>query len=394
MALTPNGINYICQKYGNSSECVVSINGGLRFDFIDPDNGQTFTNQTGATSDVIWMIINDLMSSITMKNPSRPVILNPKEALTLANGTEPTNTDCETLDSHDEASSDQWCFVSNSARISCTNCTTTAYDFGTRVINSPSTEKQFTIANDGFGDATVAATLTGTNATDFQISTALVSPIPEGYGHFVGVKFNPKSSGIKNATLHISCSNCETGYTTVDQKVTGTGGGGTNCTNPAGVDGTILDCGIAPLDTTHRWKCNNGSWVDQGYNATCLTADCINPNGPIGSEACIDGYMNTCSTDKVWVPNVPTETCLLCSSYLTEPTCKAGGCFWYSDLPFIGTPYCHKDKEDPTKKYLIYGGIALVAIGIVVFLVKRGGGSQPTYYYPPQSNQTSEKRKK
>jgi hypothetical protein len=98
--------------------------------------------------------------------------------------------------------------------------------------------------------------------------------------------------------------------------------------------------------------------------------NCTNPDGPIGSEACIDGYWNTCSSGKQWVPNTPAEPCAACSSYLTKPTCEAGGCYWYSDFPFM-QEYCHSKKEDPMNKYLIYGGIALVGLAIVVTILKR-----------------------
>ena len=110
MTWTINGKNYVCQKYGNSAECVVSIAAGMTCNWTDID-GITYTNTNIGTPDIVWSIVQGFVASITMTNPSRPTILNPKDALILANNGEPNATDVSDLINHIEGTTDQWCYT-------------------------------------------------------------------------------------------------------------------------------------------------------------------------------------------------------------------------------------------------------------------------------------------
>ena len=66
------------------------------------------------------------------------------------------------------------------------------------------------------------------------------------------------------------------------------------CTNPLGDNGQIYTCGVGyggQPDPTHKYKCINGTWVDQGYNPDCdIPDDCSNPSGTHGQTECGAGY--------------------------------------------------------------------------------------------------------
>ena len=107
MALTQNGIDYICQKFGDINECVVS--GGLSWNYLDVEG--TTHNETGATSSVVSRLIFPmLVVSLTMTNPPRGTFTY--TGLRNANGGQDINlNDCIELDNHTEISGDQWCYT-------------------------------------------------------------------------------------------------------------------------------------------------------------------------------------------------------------------------------------------------------------------------------------------
>lgn len=117
MTWTQNGIDYVCQKYGDINECVIS--GGLVFDVVDIQ-GQTTTGLTGSTADIVAMITFNLITQITMTTPSRPLISNPFTKLNQANGGTVTPQDAQELTNHDENSGDQWCYI---APVPCSSYT-------------------------------------------------------------------------------------------------------------------------------------------------------------------------------------------------------------------------------------------------------------------------------
>ncbi len=107
--LTQNGINYICQQYGDASYCIVSE--GLIFNFTD-DTSQTYSELPGGTTDILSFIMMGAVQSITMVVPKRQTILNPLQAFLAANeGLILDSYDVAFLLQHDETSDDQWCYT-------------------------------------------------------------------------------------------------------------------------------------------------------------------------------------------------------------------------------------------------------------------------------------------
>jgi len=368
MAWTQDGINYMCDFYGDANHCVVSS--GLTFYYLDihDQTGQL----VGGTSDIVWLVTQDTIVELTNQHGVHTYY--PKDVLDSANHSEVTSSMAFELDNHDENSGDQWCLAE------CYLYMPFLFEFkvtntsGTTIITAQRGDTVRLCARIARFDSDPCAHYDLTFYTDSVARTGQISQksgdtyVGDGVGgelvyniwtipttqplgtfpHFGVVESNTDEDQEKSFTITA---------------------GPTNCTNPDGADGTILNCGIPPLDALHKWKCMNGTWVDQGYNAVCLEEGCTDPVGPIGSEACIDGYWNTCDSNKQWVPNVPAEPCAACSSYLTKLECETAGCYWYSDFPFM-QEYCHSKKEDPMNKYLIYGGAALVGLAIVITIIK------------------------
>ncbi len=106
--LTQQGINYICEQYGDASYCVVSE--GLVFNFTD-DANQTYTELPGGTTDILGFIMMGVVESLTMTRPSRQTIHNPLQEFLEANdGLILHSHDVAFLLQHDENSGDQWCY--------------------------------------------------------------------------------------------------------------------------------------------------------------------------------------------------------------------------------------------------------------------------------------------
>jgi PKD repeat protein len=107
--LTQDGINYLCQQYGDASYCIVSE--GLVFTFTD-DSNQTYTDLPGGTTDILGFIMMGVVESVTMTLPKRPAINNPLQAFLEANeGFMLDSHDVAYLLLHDENSGDQWCYI-------------------------------------------------------------------------------------------------------------------------------------------------------------------------------------------------------------------------------------------------------------------------------------------
>jgi len=64
-----------------------------------------------------------------------------------------------------------------------------------------------------------------------------------------------------------------------------------DCNNPPGTQGQT-QCGdeVYGQDPTHLYECDNGNWIDHGYDSSCDTGphDCSNPAGSEGSKRCGD----------------------------------------------------------------------------------------------------------
>lgn len=104
---TQNGINHVCDFYGNDNRCVVSS--GLVFNYTDIHGATGQLN--GGTGDIIWLVSQDTILELT--NQRGVKITNPKIVLDNQNGFEVTSSMAFELDKHTENSSDPWCYCSN-----------------------------------------------------------------------------------------------------------------------------------------------------------------------------------------------------------------------------------------------------------------------------------------
>jgi len=114
MSWSQNGIDFVCQQFGDLDECVVST--GLVFDYTDVQ-GNSFSGVVGGTPDIVAFIVLGLVESITMKTPSRAPIPAPQTMLNNMNGSSISLADAQELTNHDD-SADQWCYT---GPILCTN---------------------------------------------------------------------------------------------------------------------------------------------------------------------------------------------------------------------------------------------------------------------------------
>jgi hypothetical protein len=287
MAWTTNGINYVCQNYGDTTNCVTSQ--AITFDYIDWKD-IPYTGATGSTSDIVSAIAFNLFKSITLKNPSRPKIDDPLFKVNTANESSVNPEMGSELRQHDENSTDQWCY-------------------------------------------------SGVN----YILTASISP--SGTGSIV---LTPPGGSYPSGTVVTVRANATTGY--AFDHWSGSLTGTTNPTTITMNSNKSITANFTTSNTVTCWGCSGTESISNQY-----------PLGTICSETNTPGY-----------PSPTEQNCgqILCSQHKTKETCIAGGCFWYSDLPFT-KEYCHSKKEDPMTKYLIYGGIALVGLAIAVTILKR-----------------------
>jgi chitodextrinase len=108
--LTPSGIQYICEQYGDLNHCIVSE--GLVFTFVD-DKDQVYEDLPGGTGDILGFIMIGIVQSLQLSVPSRRTIINPLQAFLDTNaGLILDANDVAFLMQHDENSTDQWCLTS------------------------------------------------------------------------------------------------------------------------------------------------------------------------------------------------------------------------------------------------------------------------------------------
>ena len=103
MTLTQNGIDYICQKFGDVNECC--INTGVSWFYT---REETDYPENGGTAQIVARLASGLIDSLTMTNPARGTFTQAE--LNTANGQSVTITDAQTITNHDEPSEDQWCY--------------------------------------------------------------------------------------------------------------------------------------------------------------------------------------------------------------------------------------------------------------------------------------------
>lgn len=102
--LTINGINWICQNFGDENLCCV--NSGLSWYYTV--EGTNYP-ETGATAQIVSRLASGLITSLTMTNPARGTFTYSQ--LKVANdGNDVTLPDCQTITNHDENSEFQWCY--------------------------------------------------------------------------------------------------------------------------------------------------------------------------------------------------------------------------------------------------------------------------------------------
>jgi len=101
--LTQNGIDYICQNFGDDNLCC--IDGGLEWYYTV---GGSDTYETGATAQIVARLALGILDSLTMVNPARGSFTT--NELYTANGAGVTLSDAQEITYHDNPAEDQWCY--------------------------------------------------------------------------------------------------------------------------------------------------------------------------------------------------------------------------------------------------------------------------------------------
>ena len=103
MALTQNGIDYICQNFGDNNSCC--IDSGLGWTY---QAGGTGYNETGGTAQIVSRLASGLVDSLEMTNPARGIFT--QSDLNNANGQSVTLQDAQLITQHDNPAEEQWCY--------------------------------------------------------------------------------------------------------------------------------------------------------------------------------------------------------------------------------------------------------------------------------------------
>ena len=103
MTLSQNGLNYICENFGDVNLCCVRD--GLSW-YYTVDG--TDYPETGGTAQVVARLASGLIESLTMTNPARGTFTQTE--LNTANSSPVTLEDAKLVAEHDDTSADQWCY--------------------------------------------------------------------------------------------------------------------------------------------------------------------------------------------------------------------------------------------------------------------------------------------
>jgi len=103
MALSQNGINYICQNFGDLSLCCIRT--GLSW-YYTLDGSDHLEN--GGTAQIVSRLASGLIDSLTMTSPARGIFT--QADLNAANDSPVTLEDALLIAEHDDTSADQWCY--------------------------------------------------------------------------------------------------------------------------------------------------------------------------------------------------------------------------------------------------------------------------------------------
>jgi hypothetical protein len=106
MTLTDSGIDFICQRFGDITECCVAD--GLIYGYTDL-YGNAYTGQVGGTATIVAALAMGILQSLTMENPSRIAVTQAQ--LNAANNGTVTLLDAQEITYHDETTEDQWCYA-------------------------------------------------------------------------------------------------------------------------------------------------------------------------------------------------------------------------------------------------------------------------------------------
>ena len=103
MTLSQNGLNYICENFGDINLCCVRT--GLSWYYT---LAGTNYDETGGTAQIISRLASGLIDSLTMTSPARGTFT--QADLNTANSSPVTLEDARLIAEHDDTSADQWCF--------------------------------------------------------------------------------------------------------------------------------------------------------------------------------------------------------------------------------------------------------------------------------------------
>lgn len=101
--LTENGINYICQSFGDVNFCCVKD--GLSWFYTV--GGLPYT-EVGGTAQIVSRLASGLITDLTMTSPNRGTFT--KDELDFANGAPVTLQDAQQIANHDEPAEGQYCY--------------------------------------------------------------------------------------------------------------------------------------------------------------------------------------------------------------------------------------------------------------------------------------------
>ncbi|MCU0434799.1 MAG: T9SS type A sorting domain-containing protein [Bacteroidia bacterium] len=218
----------------------------------------------------------------------------------------------------------------NSVNIVSGSTTTSAADstsFGTQSVCAGVITRNFTIQNTGNSVLSIAGvTITGTNASDFTLTTSPAASVAAAGSTTFSITFNPSFNGLHTAVVNIASNDCnEAGYTfAID-------GNGTQIATSAGAitnescfgDSTgtatvLVTGGVAPI--TFLWSSGGTAATETGLGAGFYTVTATDANGCLS----IQGF--TITSPPQLTVSVSASTNVTCNGLSNgSATALAGG---------------------------------------------------------------------
>jgi len=103
MTLSQNGLNYICENFGDVNLCCVRTGLSWYYTLAGTDYPET-----GGTAQIVARLASGLIESLTMTSPSRGMFT--QVDLNTANNGSVTLEDARLVAEHDDTSAKQWCY--------------------------------------------------------------------------------------------------------------------------------------------------------------------------------------------------------------------------------------------------------------------------------------------